>query len=140
MKTRDRRKTAFACEVGSFEWRRMSFGLCNASATFQRLITRTLQRIQQRLRSVVIPYTDDIVIATETIENRLVRIKEVFECLRGQVLKCEPRIVISYAQKQIPGTSSFSRRHKTRPGNDQQDWRLDAFEKQRRVAKLLRIC
>ena len=34
----DRQKTAFACELGLFELRRMPFGLCNASATFQRAI------------------------------------------------------------------------------------------------------
>ena len=82
LKKRDRRKTAFACELGLFEWRRMPFGLCNASATFQRSITRALQRIQQRHGSVVMAYIDDIVIATETIEDHIVRIKEVFECLR----------------------------------------------------------
>ena len=82
LKKRDRRKTAFACELGLFEWRRMPFGLCNASATFQRSITRALQRIQQRHGSVVISYIDDIVIATETLEDHIVRIKEVFECLR----------------------------------------------------------
>ena len=32
----DRQKTAFACELCSFEWRRMPFGMCNDSATFQR--------------------------------------------------------------------------------------------------------
>ena len=82
LKKRDRRKTAFACELGLFEWRRMPFGLCNASATFQRSITRALQRIQQRHGSVVMAYIDDIVIVTETIEDHLERIKEVFECLR----------------------------------------------------------
>ena len=34
----DRHKTAFACELGLFEWRRMPFGMCNASATFQQAI------------------------------------------------------------------------------------------------------
>ena len=82
LKKCDRRKTAFACELGLFEWRRMPFGLCNASATFQRSITRALQKIQQRHGSVVMAYIDDIVIATETIEDHLERIREVFECLR----------------------------------------------------------
>ena len=82
LKKRDRRKTAFACELGLFERRRMPFGLCNASATFQRSITRALQKIQQRNGSVVMAYIDDIVIATETIEDHLERIREVFECLR----------------------------------------------------------
>ena len=82
LKKRDRRKTAFACELGLFEWRRMPFGLCNASATFQRSITRALQKIQQRHGSVVMAYIDDIVTATETIEDHLERIREVFECLR----------------------------------------------------------
>ena len=82
LKKCDRRKTAFACELGLFEWRRMPFGLCNASATFQRSITRALQKIQQRHGSVVMAYIDDIVIATETVEDHIARIKEVFECLR----------------------------------------------------------
>ena len=60
----------------------MPFGLCNASATFQRSITRALQKIQQRHGSVFMAYIDDIVIATETIEDHIARIKEIFECLR----------------------------------------------------------
>ena len=82
MKKRDRRKTAFACEFGLFERRRMPFGLSNASSTFERFITRTLQKVQQRHGSVVMAYIDDIVIATETIEDHIERIREVFECLR----------------------------------------------------------
>ena len=78
----DRRKTAFACKLGLFEWRSMPFGLYNASATFQRAITRALQKIQQRHGSVVTAYIDDIVIATEAIEDHNTRIKEAFECLR----------------------------------------------------------
>ena len=60
----------------------MSFGLCNASATFQRSITKALQKIQQRYGSVVMAYIDDIVTATKIIEDHLERIREVFECLR----------------------------------------------------------
>ena len=39
----DHQKTAFACELGLFEWRRMPFGMCNASATFQRAIALALR-------------------------------------------------------------------------------------------------
>ena len=49
----DRQKTAFACELGLFEWRRMPFGMCNASATFQRAIARALRKIVNREGSMV---------------------------------------------------------------------------------------
>ena len=91
LKKCDRRKSALACELGFFEWRRMPFGLCNASATFQRFITRALQKFQQRHGSDVMAYIDDIVIATETIEDHIARVKEVFECLReaGSKMRAE---------------------------------------------------
>ena len=82
LKKRDRCKTAFACELGLFEWRRMPFGLCNASASFQKAISCALKRIKQRHGSAVMAYIDDIVIATETVEDHLDRIREVFDCLR----------------------------------------------------------
>ena len=78
----DRHKTAFACELGLFEWRRMPFGMCNASATFRRAIARALRNIVNREGSMVMAYIDDIVIATETVEDHMPRLREVFECLR----------------------------------------------------------
>ena len=93
----DRQKTAFACELGLFEWRRMPFGMCNASAIFQRAIAaRALRKIVNREGSMVMAYIDDIVIATETVEDHRVRLREVFECLREagfkmRVAKCDFR-------------------------------------------------
>ena len=90
----DRQKTAFACELGLFEWRRMTFGMCNASATFQRAIARALRKIVNREGSMVMAYIDDIMIVTETVEDHMVRLREVFECLREagfkmRVAKCD---------------------------------------------------
>ena len=88
------KKTAFACELGLFEWRRMPVGMCNASTTFQRAIARALRKIVNREGSMVMAYIDDIVIATETVEDHMVRLREVFECLREagfkmRVAKCD---------------------------------------------------
>ena len=90
----DRQKTAYACELGLFEWRGMPFGMCNTSATFQRAIARALRKIVNREGSMVMAYIDDIVIATETFEDHMVRLREVFECLREagfkmRVAKCD---------------------------------------------------
>ena len=60
----------------------MLFGMCNASATFQRGIVRALQKIVNREGSIVMAYIDDIFIATEMIEDHMERLPEVFQCLR----------------------------------------------------------
>ena len=90
----DRQKTAFACELGLFKWRRMLYGMCNASATFQRVIVRALQKTVNREGSMVMAYIDDIVIATETVEEHVERLREVFQCSREagfklRVFKCD---------------------------------------------------
>ena len=72
----------------------MPFGVCNASATFQRGIARALRKIVNREGSMVMAYPDDIVIATETVEDHMERLREVFESLREagfkvRVAKCD---------------------------------------------------
>ena len=114
----DRQKTAFACELGLFEWRRMPFGMCNASATFRRAIARALRKIVNREGSMVMAYIDDIVLATETAEDHMVRLREVFENLREagfkmKVAKCDfmkseikylGRVVSAEGIKPVPKT------------------------------------
>ena len=90
----DRQKTAFACELGLIEWRHMPFGMCNAPATFHRAIACALRKIVNREGSMVMAYIDDIVIATETVEDHMARLREVFDCLREagfkmRVAKCD---------------------------------------------------
>ena len=102
----DRQKTAFACELSLFEWRRLPFGFFKASATFQRTIARALQKIVNREGSMVIAYIDDTVIATETVEDHMVRLREVFECLReaGFKMRVALQLRLYEVGDQIPGT------------------------------------
>lgn len=82
-------KTAITTPFGLFEFNFMTFGLCNAAQTFQRLIHEVLRGLE-----FVFPYMDDIGIASENeIEHRK-HLRLVFERLKLHnlainVAKCE---------------------------------------------------
>lgn len=71
--------TAFICHKGLYQFRRMPFGLHNAPATWQRLIDRILTD----LAPYVFVYLDDVVIVTQTFEDHLKVLAEVFNRLKG---------------------------------------------------------
>ena len=84
MKEDDREKTAFITPFGLYEFTVMPFGLCNAPATFQRLMNYVLQ---DHLGKFVSVYLDDIIIYSKNFEQHLDHIKLVFESLRQANLK-----------------------------------------------------
>ncbi len=90
LREEDRPKTAFACELGLFQWKVMPFGLSNATATFQRLMSKVLMDVAQSYGNLVMCYVDDVIIATSTIDQHIDRIGEVLSCLRRAGLKCKP--------------------------------------------------
>ena len=59
-------RTAFITSDNQYEWTRIPFGLCNATATFQRLMTKTIGQISCKYGNLVLCYVDDILIATNT--------------------------------------------------------------------------
>ena len=64
----DRDKTAFICPRGMFRYKTMPFGLCNAGATFQRLMDLIMAGLHL---DVCLVYLDDIVVFSRTPEEHL---------------------------------------------------------------------
>ena len=90
LRKQDRDKTGFACELGLFQWKRMPFGLCNATVTFQRLMAHALIGVTKKYGNLVMCYVDDVVIATPTLEDHIERLDEVLACMKMSGLKCKP--------------------------------------------------
>ena len=84
----DREKTAFCTHEGLFEFRVMPFGLCNAPATFQRLMDAVLAGLKW---STCLVYIDDIVIPGRTFQAHLAHLQAVFERLKEAGLKLKPQ-------------------------------------------------
>jgi hypothetical protein len=80
----DREKTAFSCHRGHFEFNRVSFGLTNDPAVFQRAMDKILSPVIGRCAFV---YIDDIVIFSRSITDHLSDLREVFALLRRANLK-----------------------------------------------------
>ncbi|XP_041939766.1 uncharacterized protein LOC121700694 [Alosa sapidissima] len=85
---RDREKTAFTTPLGLFEFERMPFGLCNAPATFQRLMQRCLGEF---LNESLLIYLDDVIIYSSSFDQHLQDLDRVFQRLQDHGLKLQPR-------------------------------------------------
>ena len=83
----DREKTAFTTPSGLFEFKVMPFGLCNAPATFQRLMDMVLAGMQWKNCLV---YLDDVIIVGKTFQDHMHNLREVFQRLKEAGLTLKP--------------------------------------------------
>ncbi|GKA69579.1 transposon ty3-I gag-pol polyprotein [Tanacetum coccineum] len=90
-------KTAFKTRQGLYEWRVMPFGLCNAPATFMRLMNDILR---PHIDDFVIVYLDDILIYSCTWEDHLKHVRKVFHLLQQQQLRLN-RKKCEFGKKQL---------------------------------------
>ena len=80
--------TAFTVgNLGFYEFRKMPFGLCNAPATFQRLMQNCLGELNY---TICVVYLDDIIVFADTEEEHLRRIALVLQRLMNAKLKLKP--------------------------------------------------
>ena len=82
MHPRDASKTAFLSNHGLFEFNGMPMGLCNAPASFQRLMNALLAGLNW-LECLV--FIDDIIIFSKTHEEHVQRLRKVLTALRGKI-------------------------------------------------------
>nr|CAN79539.1 hypothetical protein VITISV_011362 [Vitis vinifera] len=87
MSPADEEKTAFITPHGLYCYKVMSFGLKNAGATYQRLMTKIFK--PQMGRTVEV-YIDDIVVKIKTREEHVLHLQEVFHLLRKYGMKLNP--------------------------------------------------
>ncbi|CAI5646279.1 unnamed protein product [Oreochromis niloticus] len=84
-----RPKTAFTIGQGLWQFRVMvmPFGLCNAPATFERLMERVLVNIP---RSRCVVYLDDLLVHGGDFDSALSHLSEVFSAIRRAGLRLNP--------------------------------------------------
>ena len=83
----DQEKTTFTCPFGTFAYRRMPFGLCNAPATFQRCMMRIFSDFVEKIIEV---FMDDFTIYGDTFDHCLGNLALVLErCM-------ETNLVLNY--------------------------------------------
>nr|GEZ42006.1 DNA-directed DNA polymerase [Tanacetum cinerariifolium] len=73
---RDQEKTTFTCPYGTFAYRRMPFGLCNAPGTFQRCMLAIFHDIFEKTMEV---FMDDFSVFGNSFENCLSRLDKMLQ-------------------------------------------------------------
>ena len=81
-------KTAFITHSGLYEFNVLPFGLCNAPATFQRLMETILAGLT---RNQCFVYLDDILVISSSWEEHLTNLDLVFKRLRYAGLRLKPK-------------------------------------------------
>ena len=90
IESESRAKSAFITHRGLYEFARMPFGMCNAAATFQRLMERVLSGMVWKS---CFAYIDDVLVGSRTFEEHLDNLQQVFTRLRGAGLRLRLRNV-----------------------------------------------
>jgi transposase InsO family protein len=97
LKEEDCKKTAFLTKYGLFEHVKMGFGLCNAPATFSRVMNLVLRGFSW---TIVLAFLDDILVLGTTSEDHLSNLREVLARLRRYGLKLKPKKCVFF-QKEV---------------------------------------
>ncbi|GAB1869457.1 RNA-directed DNA polymerase [Camponotus japonicus] len=88
VRSEDKEKTAFSIGRGLWQFTVMPFGLCNAPATFERLMEKVLHGL---LSKKCLVYLDDVIIFGKTFDEMMENLNIVFSRLKEANLKMNPK-------------------------------------------------
>ena len=93
----DRKKTAFHTKYGLYQHVKMGFGLCNAPATFSRVMNLVLRGLTWK---TALAFLDDILIMGKSFDDHLFNIGEALSRFQQYGLKLKPKKCIFF-QKEV---------------------------------------
>lgn len=85
MTARAQEISAFICNRGSFAYRVMPFGLCNAPATFQRIMETIVSKLPNSSA-----YLDDVLTSSRTFDEHIEHLEQLFIQLLEAGIKVKP--------------------------------------------------
>ena len=91
-------KSAFITHQGLHEFVRMPFGMCNAPATFQRLMETVLAGL---LWDSCFAYIDDLLVCSHTFQEHLEHLRQVFTRLRKAGLRLKAKKCL-FLREEVP--------------------------------------
>ena len=91
-------KTAFVTRDGVYEFNRLPFGLKNAPMAFSMLMNEVLRGINWKFTLV---YIDDIIVYSQSFQQHLEHLTEVFDRLADASLKLQPPKCL-FAKSRVP--------------------------------------
>jgi len=123
----DQEKTGFVTPWGHYEYTVMPFGLCNAPATFQRLMALVFSCL---IGLDCLIYLDDIIIFAPTFDVHLIRLEKVFSKLQNHNLKiklskcCFGRADVKFLRHEVSSSGIAVDQDKV---SSIQDWKLPQY-------------
>jgi hypothetical protein len=107
-------KASFITHSGIYTWERLPFGLCNAPASYQMVMSHVLRGLMWKH---LICYVDDIIIWSANFDQHLEHLDAVFQRLRKAGMTLKPS-KCSFAQPEVTYLGHIFSKHGIRPNPD----------------------
>ena len=118
----------------------MPFGLCNASATFERLMEQVLAGLPT---TIALLYLDDILVPGCTFDQHITNLRTVFQCLKSANLKLNPKKCarfqkeVKYLGHIVNATDFYGQRFIVHTDHSALQWLLNFRNPEGQVARWL---